>query len=283
MACRCVRVRLAAFTLIELLVVVAIIAILISILLPSLSRARDQAKQLLCNTNLRTQGQAASMYRDENLGWGIRGIAGIDSYDGVPEYHIYATSILDYVGSPWTGQSLGLWTSFVVPGRPRLTDIFRGTEVYQCPSNSNDLQTLDYVASAMPVLYPQTNIDVDVNGGGPPGDEFEGVPYDPDIVYRSVYRMTEFEGVASPGRIGFVTEAHASLTGFRFYHFFLTSQLPFGSFPRVASDQRHPGGINVSFFDGSARTMQLNQVDVGWPNSLGNRLRWFSVPPEQYW
>ncbi|GMV98551.1 MAG: prepilin-type N-terminal cleavage/methylation domain-containing protein [Phycisphaerae bacterium] len=60
--------RRRAFTLIEVLVVVAIIALLVAILLPSLSRAREVSRRSVCLHNLKMLGQCWVLYHTENKG-----------------------------------------------------------------------------------------------------------------------------------------------------------------------------------------------------------------------
>ena len=61
--------RKTGFTLVELLVVIAVIAILASLLLPSLARAREMAKVSSCKNNLKQFGLITANYVDENGGW----------------------------------------------------------------------------------------------------------------------------------------------------------------------------------------------------------------------
>lgn len=59
----------AAFTIIELLVVISVIALLIALLLPALSKAREESRATACASNLRQIGLGHAMYQGDNDDW----------------------------------------------------------------------------------------------------------------------------------------------------------------------------------------------------------------------
>ena len=79
--------RRKGFTLVELLVVIGIIALLIAILMPALSRAKEQANWVKCLSNMRQIGQAFNMYLTNNKSKFPRPAVGFGAF--TPEDFIY--------------------------------------------------------------------------------------------------------------------------------------------------------------------------------------------------
>ncbi len=140
----------SGFTLIELLVVVAIIALLISILLPALKRAKDHAREVVCRSNLRQLAVAWLMYAND--------------WNGV-----LPGSTWDYQGYPMNPNTITTWCwlgTFAGGGGdnqnfvPKKGSIFRyindQDKAYKCPEDKLDSRAWNGGTARTKTLYSYT-------------------------------------------------------------------------------------------------------------------------------
>ena len=291
------RCRATGFTLIELLVVIAVIGLLMSVLLPSLQKAKEAGRKVVCLAHLRSVGTGLAAYTtnyDEWLPGPNTSGKHVPEQNGNPPTRVAETSVIQKCDwySPLFGDSLG----FSTDSQSRFIDICE-TE-FKCPSNREkyfaeydgslqtegsfitnksipDLLSVSYSSLIGFHLYSSSR-------------EGYGVVTDRDL---STSRVTvgsgyvpKFNKVGTPGSKVFVTEGtryRNGTSGLSLNAFYYqddggnymhsgpatnNSGDPFNlrncNAPELTEDvekyaYRHNKRINAAFFDGHSETMQF--------------------------
>jgi len=121
------------FTLIELLVVISIIALLIGLLLPALSKAREASRRANCLSNQRQIGMAMHAY--------------IEAWDVIPREA--STPRVDGTDIPWPLVFRPYFTS-------KRDDLYESVPVYRCPSHPNERHRIHYIINALNFIDRRT-------------------------------------------------------------------------------------------------------------------------------
>lgn len=235
--------RVAGFTLVELLVVIGIIVLLIAMLLPSLTTAREAAKRTECLSNLRQLGVALNEYAiryQDKIPIGYSGGNPLTNTEGWKQWNYLANY-----------NTLG--TRFVtVLGLLHESKMMQQPRAFFCPSEGNDQFNFQTPQNPWPFVETPsaTNRDTRLGYGGRPEQNWGGrfTFLGGQLVPKTMSKLTKLKNKA----------VLADIVVARNY-----------------VERRHKKGINVWYGNGGARWVDRKVFDN--PNSM-----WRNIPDNSF-
>jgi prepilin-type N-terminal cleavage/methylation domain-containing protein/prepilin-type processing-associated H-X9-DG protein len=260
------------FTLVELLVVIAIIALLLSILMPSLNKAREQARRIVCGSNVKQMALADQIYSQESNDWHVPALNGLSTDNPI-----------------WFQNSL--YIKIMAMKGKRNSEVSQGYKAntlpkeYKCPSDRRTIANKE--------LYTEGNI---VWGTSYGMNESSIRPQPPNGWY---YYLGSTPGVCHALRVAQVVNPSAKFwmldaqwfvvyrdaANYLFYWDKYGDRM--GSYAWDAPSYRHSEGANVSYYDGHAAYLPKKQI---FKNANGkmkdmqamNNVMWQPIPGKEF-
>ena len=264
------------FTLIELLVVVAIIALLISILLPALSEAKKRAQETMCASNIRQMGLGLRHYLDDNNGFYPGDHLEVPSGSLIawaPRIRKYMDSAVDVFWCPST--DVGVRWQKRQGGRRSPHSRFLGYEPGEAPMTGSEFFSYGYNGWGVRVFTSLRRRQQHLGLGGHVGGSLlEPRDGNIEIQESKIKRPEEMIAIAD-------TFMNAN------WDTWLT---PEPGYPESNPSRRHRGGTEVLFTDGHAVNMHYEELmglrNVGSLNRSDVAMRRWNNdfdPHERYW
>ncbi|GMV97118.1 MAG: hypothetical protein AMXMBFR83_14770 [Phycisphaerae bacterium] len=251
---------------------VAIIALLVAILLPSLAGARERAKTLLCLNNLTHFGKASLVYAHDHKGYIPRDYyqTEYDTRDdlahGLP--HVLVPEVMSgYLGGPKYPLIPFSEDPHNATRDKRLAPVFLRMPVLRCPvfprGGGPATDHLGRPITQQPYCYVANSFNF----------EKEKLNKQGSNQYFASQGVTLVSRIPTPGRLIYMTEANADSAwdNFGWHDFFRPEHLWWGADARMIDDYRHVGpgakqpgrGVATAlFFDGHAERMTFRQMTI---------------------